>query len=71
MDAGANITSQYQKSGIISKTYYNWRLSFGEMRESDLRCASDLEDRNDHLKGIFANLSVIYHATEEPIKNSW
>ncbi|WP_240464898.1 IS3 family transposase, partial [Paraferrimonas sp. SM1919] len=47
-----------RKHGISSATYYKWKSKFGGLEASDIKRLKELEEENNQLKRMFANLSL-------------
>jgi putative transposase len=56
--AGATIPSLIKKYGISQATIYNWRVKYGRMNISEIHRLNELEEENDRLKRMFADLSL-------------
>ena len=69
VEAGRKVNEVCREYGISDATYYNWKSKYGGMEASDLRRMKDLEEENDRLKRMFADLSLTHEATKEFIKN--
>ena len=57
-DSGVPIKDLCRKHGISDATYYNWKAKFGGMEVSDARRLKALEDENNKLKRIVADLTL-------------
>jgi putative transposase len=57
-EAGLPIKDLCRKHGISDATYYNWKAKFGGMEVSDARRLKALEDENNKLKRIVADLTL-------------
>jgi putative transposase len=44
--------------GVSQATIYNWRIKYGDMNISEIRRLNELEEENDRLKRMFADLSL-------------
>ena len=53
---GMDVVSACRRVGVSDKTYYGWRKKFGGMRRSQLREMKSLQEENDRLKKIVAEL---------------
>jgi len=56
--SGASILSLIKKYGISQATIYNWRAKYGGMNISEIHRLNELEEENDRLKRMFADLSI-------------
>ena len=57
-DAGVKVEDVCRKHGISSATYYNWKSKYGGMEASDVKKLKELQDENDKLKKMFADLCL-------------
>ncbi len=55
---GLDVVSGYHKAGISDKTYYYWRKKFGGMGQPQLSEMRALQEENEQLKKIVADLQV-------------
>lgn len=67
-DSGMKVEQLCREHGISSATYYNWKSKYGGMEASDVKRLKELEDENDRLKRMYADLSLTHEATKELIK---
>lgn len=71
-DAGRKVDEICRKHGISSATYYNWKSKYGGMEASDVRRLKDLQEENNKLKRMYADLSLENHALKGLIeKKGW
>jgi putative transposase len=57
-EAGVNVSEVCRKYGISDATYYNWKAKYGGMGVSDVRRLRQLEQENQRLKQIVAELTL-------------
>ena len=57
-EAGVPIPTLLKKYGVSQATIYNWRIKYGGMNISEIRRLNELEEENDRLKRMFADLSL-------------
>ena len=57
-ELGVPIPTLLKKYGISQATIYNWKIKYGGMNISEIRKLNDLEEENDRLKLMFADLSL-------------
>jgi transposase-like protein len=55
---GMDVVSACRKAGVSDKTYYSWRKKFGGMGRSQLSKMKSLQEENDRLKKIVAELEL-------------
>ena len=58
VDAGFKVEDICRKHGISNATYYNWKSKYGGMEASDVKRMRELQEENDKLKKMFAELSL-------------
>jgi putative transposase len=56
--SGVPIPALIKKYGISQATIYNWRVKYGDMNISEIHRLNELEEENDRLKRMFADLSL-------------
>ncbi len=57
-EMGAKIEEIYRKMGISDATFYKWRQEYGRLGLSKLRRLRQLEEENNMLKRLAADLSL-------------
>lgn len=57
-EAGKTVKDISREHGISDATFYNWKAKYGGMQISDVKRMKDLEDENNRLKRIVANLTL-------------
>ena len=57
-DGGRKVADICREHGISQATYYRWKSKYGGMDVSDIRRLKELEEENNKLKRMFANLSL-------------
>lgn len=57
-DGGLTIKEVCRRHGISPATFSNWRSKYGGMEVSDMRKLKALQDENNRLKRIVADLSL-------------
>jgi putative transposase len=55
---GTLIPALIKKYGISQATIYNWRVKYGGMNISEIHRLNELEEENDRLKRMFADISL-------------
>ncbi len=55
---GLDVVNACRKAGISDKTYYDWRKKFGGMGRPQLSELRALQNENDRLKKIVAELEL-------------
>jgi putative transposase len=70
-EAGAKVVDLCRKYGFSDATYYNWKSKYGGMEVSDARRLKQLEEENNRLKKLVAELTLDKQAMEEIIQKKW
>lgn len=71
-DAGLKVDDICRQHGISNATYYNWKSKYGGMEASDIKKLKDLQEENERLKKMYAELSLENRAFKELFeKKGW
>jgi putative transposase len=57
-ELGTKVEEICRKMGIGQATFYNWRTKFGGLGPSELRKLRQLQEENNKLKRLVADLSL-------------
>ena len=57
-ETGPRVEEVSRKTGISEATFYNWKKKFGGMGAIELRRLRQLEDENQRLRRLVADLSL-------------
>jgi len=57
-EEGTPVGEVCRKAGISDATFYNWRKKYGNLLPSEVKRLKLLEDENNRLKKIVADLSL-------------
>ncbi len=57
-DTGTSVAEVCRKRGISEATFYNWKKKFAGLGVSELRRLRQLEEENQQLKKLVADLSL-------------
>jgi putative transposase len=57
-DEGTPVAEVCRKAGISDATFYNWRKRYGGLTPSEVKRMRQLEDENNRLKKIVADLTL-------------
>ena len=57
-----------RKAGIAEATYYNWKKKYSGMLPSEMKRLRELEDENNRLKKIVADLTLDREMLQDVIK---
>ena len=57
-DQGTAVAEVCRKAGVSQATFYNWRKKYAGLLPSEMKRLRQLEDENNRLKKIVADLSL-------------
>ncbi|KXF88468.1 Hin recombinase [Yersinia pestis] len=69
-ETGTRVEEVCRKMGISEATFYNWKKKFGGMGVTELRRLRQLEDENQRLKRLVADLSLDKEMLQDVIRKS-
>lgn len=58
VEEGTTVGEVCRKAGISEATYYNWRKKYGGLMPSEMKRLKQLEEENQRLKKLVADLSL-------------
>ena len=67
-DEGVAVAEVCRKAGISEATYYNWRKKYGGLMPSEMKRLKQLEDENQRLKKMVADLSLEKEMLQDVIR---
>jgi len=67
-EEGTAVAEVCRKAGISDATFYNWRKKYGSMMPSEVKRLKQLEDENNRLKKLVADLSLDKAMLQDVIK---
>lgn len=67
-EEGAAIAEVCRKAGISEATFYNWRKKYGGLMPSEVKRLKQLEDENQRLKKMVADLSLDKEMLQDVIR---
>jgi putative transposase len=67
-DTGTRVDEVCRKMGISEATYYNWKKKYGGLGVSELRRLRQLEEENNRLKQIVADLTLDKQMLQDVLK---
>jgi len=67
-EEGTAVAEVCRKAGISDATFYNWRKRYGGLMLSEVKRLRQLEDENNRLKKIVADLSLDKALLQDVIK---
>lgn len=70
-ETGTRVEEVCRKMGISEATFYNWKKKFGGIGVTELRRLKQLEEENQRLKRLVADLSLDKEMLQEVIKKKF
>jgi putative transposase len=71
-DEGTPVAEICRKAGISQATYFNWKKKYSGMMPSEMRRLRELEEENNRLKRIVADLSLDKEMLQDIVRrNVW
>lgn len=64
-EAGRAVAEICREHGISNATYYQWKSKYGGLEASDLKRMRELEDENNRLKKMYADLALENRAIKD------
>jgi putative transposase len=60
-----------REHGISEATFYNWKAKYGGMEANEVKRMKDLEEENNRLKRIVANLTLENDAIKNVLEKKY
>jgi putative transposase len=70
-EGGTRVAEVCRKMGISEATFFNWKKKFGGMGVAELRRLRQLEEENQRLKRLVADLSLDKEMLQEVLKKKF
>jgi putative transposase len=70
-ETGTRVEEVCRKMGISEATFYNWKKKFAGLGVTELRRLRQLEDENQRLKRLVADLSLDKETLQEVLKKKF
>lgn len=67
VEAGRQVKEVCREYSISDQTYYNWKSKYGGMEAADVRRLKELEEENNRLKHMYADISLENRALKDII----
>ena len=67
-EEGVSVSEICRKAGVSEATYYNWRKKYGGLMPSEMKRLKQLEDENQRLKKMVADLSLDKEMLQDVIR---
>lgn len=71
VETGTRLGEVCRKMGISEATFYNWKKKFAGLGVTELRRLRQLEDENQRLKKLVADLSLDKEMQQEVLKQKF
>ena len=68
VEGGRTVVEVCREHGISDATYYNWKAKYGGMDVSDIKRLKELEEENQQLKRMFADLSLKHEVLKDVVE---
>lgn len=69
-ETGTSVEEVCRKLGISQATFFNWKKKYGGLGVSDLRRLRQLEEENNQLRKLVADLSLDKQILQDVLKKS-
>lgn len=70
-EAGRDVLDICRELGVHRATFYNWKKKYSGMDSELLRKLKELERENDHLKKMYADLSLDHRILKNVIEKKY
>lgn len=67
-EQGTSVQEVCRKMGISDNTFYNWKKKYGGLMPSELKKLKQLEEENNRLKKLVADLSLDKEMLQEVLR---
>lgn len=69
-ESGTPVGDVYRQLGVSEATFYVWKKKFAHLGVSELRRLRQLEDANNRLKRLVADLTLDKHILTETLRKN-
>lgn len=66
-ESGRDAKDLCRELGISTASFYKWRQRYGGLQVSELKRVRELEEENNRLKRMYANLSLVHEALKDAV----
>lgn len=67
-EEGTSVEEVCRKAGVSQQPYYRWRKKYGGLMPSEMRRLKQLEEENQRLKRLVADLSLDKEMLQEVVR---
>ena len=71
VEGGTSVAEVCRKTGITEQTFYRWKKKFAGMGVAELARLRQLEDENEKLKSLVADLTLDKHMLQEVLRKKF
>lgn len=71
VESGRMVKEVCREYGMSDATYYNWKAKYGGMEVSDIKRLKELENENQRLKQMYADLSLEHRVLKDVIEKKF
>ena len=64
-EAGRKVADICREHGISNATFYQWRSKYGGMEASDVKRLKELQEENEKLKRMYADMALENRAIKD------
>ncbi len=66
-DSGVPVKEVWRNHGISSASFYKWKAKYGGLDVNQLKRMKELEEENNRLKRMFADLSLRHESLRDAV----
>jgi putative transposase len=70
-EAGISIKDLSREHGVSEASIYNWKAKYGRMEANEVKRMKELEEENNRLKRIVANLTLEIDAVKNVLEKKY
>ena len=70
-ESGVPVPELCRQHGMSNATFYKWRSKYGGMDASMMARLKELEQENNRLKRMYADVQLKYEAVQEALAKKW
>jgi putative transposase len=67
-DGGSAAAELCREQGVRTATLYNWKAKYGGLESNQLKSIKELEDENNKLKRMYADVSIQQDALKDLVE---
>ena len=70
VESGTPVPDVCRQLGVSEATFYVWKMKYAHLGVSELRRLRQLEEENDRLKRVVADLTLDKHILQETLRKN-